>query len=101
VTTLVAHEPPLIPVLPDAAAAERARAGIRDAYEAKGRGAEIVVIAVGRGVPEHVHRTHIRGEPVAALGRLLAELPTGWRYDASATGPSRRSAVEAWCSLSR
>ena len=39
VTTLVAHEPPLIPVLPDAAAAERARAGVRDAYEAKGRGA--------------------------------------------------------------
>jgi pimeloyl-ACP methyl ester carboxylesterase len=26
--TLVAHEPPLIPVLPDAAAAERARAGV-------------------------------------------------------------------------
>ena len=39
VTTLVAHEPPLIPVLPDAAAAERARAGFRDAYEAKGWGA--------------------------------------------------------------
>ena len=39
VTTLVAHEPPLIPVLPDAAAAERARAAIRDAYEAKGSGA--------------------------------------------------------------
>src|SRR5918996_5264079 len=38
-TTLVAHEPPLIPVLPDAAAAERARAGFRDAYEAKGWGA--------------------------------------------------------------
>ncbi len=38
VTTLVAHEPPLIPVLPDAAAAERARAGFRDAYEAKGSG---------------------------------------------------------------
>ena len=38
VVTLVAHEPPLIPVLPDAAAAERARAGTRDAYEAKGRG---------------------------------------------------------------
>jgi pimeloyl-ACP methyl ester carboxylesterase len=36
VTTLVAHEPPLIPVLPDAEAAERARAGFRDAYEAKG-----------------------------------------------------------------
>ena len=39
VTTLVAHEPPLIPVLADAAAAERARAAIRDAYEAKGAGA--------------------------------------------------------------
>jgi pimeloyl-ACP methyl ester carboxylesterase len=39
VTTLVAHEPPLIPVLPDARAAERARAGYRDAYEAKGWGA--------------------------------------------------------------
>src|SRR5215212_3496964 len=39
VTTLVAHEPPLIPVLPDAEAAERARAGFRDAYEAEGFGA--------------------------------------------------------------
>ena len=39
VTTLVAHEPPLIAVLPDAAAAERAQAGFRDVYEAKGRGA--------------------------------------------------------------
>jgi pimeloyl-ACP methyl ester carboxylesterase len=39
ITTLVAHEPPLIPVLPDAAAAERARAAFRDAYDAKGSGA--------------------------------------------------------------
>jgi len=39
VTTLVAHEPPLIPVLPDAVAAERARADVRDAYEAKGSSA--------------------------------------------------------------
>src|SRR5437764_4430641 len=39
VTTLVAHEPPLIAVLPDAQAAERARAGVRDAYEARGPGA--------------------------------------------------------------
>src|SRR5215475_2016640 len=36
VTTLVAHEPPMIPVLPDAEAAERARAAVRDTYEAKG-----------------------------------------------------------------
>jgi pimeloyl-ACP methyl ester carboxylesterase len=39
VTTLVAHEPPIIPVLPDAEAAERARAGFRDVYEAKGSSA--------------------------------------------------------------
>jgi pimeloyl-ACP methyl ester carboxylesterase len=39
VTTLVAHEPPLIPVLPDAAAAQRALAGVRDAYEAGGSSA--------------------------------------------------------------
>ena len=39
VATLVAHEPPLNPVLPDAEAAERARAGFRDAYETGGWGA--------------------------------------------------------------
>src|SRR3954454_17445087 len=43
VTTLVAHEPPLIPVLPDAASAERARAGVREAYEANGSGAGMAV----------------------------------------------------------
>jgi pimeloyl-ACP methyl ester carboxylesterase len=39
VMTLVAHEPPLIPVLPDAEAAQRARSGVRDAYEANGSNA--------------------------------------------------------------
>src|SRR5437763_1452249 len=39
VVTLVAHEPPLIPVLPDAEAAERAQAGFREGYEARGQGA--------------------------------------------------------------
>jgi pimeloyl-ACP methyl ester carboxylesterase len=39
VTTLVAHEPPLVLVLPDAEAAQRAQAGYRDVYRAKGRGA--------------------------------------------------------------
>jgi pimeloyl-ACP methyl ester carboxylesterase len=39
VVTLVAHEPPIIPVLPDAEAAARAQAGFRDVYEAKGAGA--------------------------------------------------------------
>jgi pimeloyl-ACP methyl ester carboxylesterase len=39
VRTLVAHEPPLIPVLADAAAAERARERVRDVYEGKGSNA--------------------------------------------------------------
>ncbi|MEK8106190.1 alpha/beta hydrolase [Micromonospora sp. M12] len=37
VATLVAHEPPINAVLPDATAAERARAAFYDAYQAKGR----------------------------------------------------------------
>jgi pimeloyl-ACP methyl ester carboxylesterase len=39
VLTLVAHEPPVIPVLPDAAAAKQAQAAVRDTYETNGRGA--------------------------------------------------------------
>jgi pimeloyl-ACP methyl ester carboxylesterase len=53
VTTLVAHEPPLIPVLPDAVAAERARAGIRSAYEASGSNA---------GMAAFIAMTSWRGE---------------------------------------
>src|SRR3954451_25049278 len=53
VTTLVAHEPPLIPVLPDAEAAERAQAGFREVYEAKGRGA---------GMAAFIAMTSWRGE---------------------------------------
>jgi pimeloyl-ACP methyl ester carboxylesterase len=53
VTTLVAHEPPLIPVLPDAEAAERARARVRDAYEAKGSSA---------GMAAFIAMTSWRGE---------------------------------------
>ncbi len=53
VTTLVAHEPPLIAVLPDAASAARARAGVRDAYEAGGRVA---------GMAAFIARTSWRGE---------------------------------------
>jgi pimeloyl-ACP methyl ester carboxylesterase len=39
VTVLVAHEPPLVPVLPDAGATARAVAQFRDAYATKGWGA--------------------------------------------------------------
>src|SRR4051794_14117999 len=53
VVTLVAHEPPLIPVLPDAEAAERARAGFRAAYDANGFGA---------GMAAFIAMTSWRGE---------------------------------------
>jgi pimeloyl-ACP methyl ester carboxylesterase len=53
VVTLVAHEPPLIPVVPDYAAAERARAAVRDAYEANGWGA---------GMAAFIGMTSWRGE---------------------------------------
>jgi pimeloyl-ACP methyl ester carboxylesterase len=53
VTTLVAHEPPMIPVLPDAEAAARALAGFRDVYEAKGAGA---------GMAAFIAMTSWRGE---------------------------------------
>ncbi|MEU3056463.1 alpha/beta fold hydrolase [Streptomyces griseus] len=39
VTTLVAHEPPLVTITPDGPAAVRARAGVRDAYDKRGWGA--------------------------------------------------------------
>lgn len=39
VATLVAHEPPLLSVLPDVQAVERARAAVRDVYEESGWGA--------------------------------------------------------------
>jgi pimeloyl-ACP methyl ester carboxylesterase len=53
VTTLVAHEPPLVTTLPDAAAAERAQAEVRDSYEAKGWGA---------GMAAFITMTSWRGE---------------------------------------
>jgi pimeloyl-ACP methyl ester carboxylesterase len=46
VVTLVAHEPPINAVLPDAAAADRARAGFHEAYQAKGTGAGMAAFIV-------------------------------------------------------
>jgi pimeloyl-ACP methyl ester carboxylesterase len=53
VVALVAHEPPLIPVLRDSVAAERARASVRDAYEANGASA---------GIAAFIAMTSWRGE---------------------------------------
>jgi pimeloyl-ACP methyl ester carboxylesterase len=69
VVTLVAHEPPLIPVLPDAAAAERARAAIREAYEARGAGA---------GMAAFIAMTSWRGEFTDAYFALPAADPAAF-----------------------
>ncbi|WP_089156532.1 alpha/beta fold hydrolase [Micromonospora sp. NBS 11-29] len=53
VATLVAHEPPLIPLLPDAEAAARAMAGCQEAYQKRGWGA---------GMAAFVAMTSWRGE---------------------------------------
>ena len=66
VTTLVAHEPPLISLLPDAEAAGRAQAGIREAYEAKGSGA---------GMAAFIAMTSWRGEFTADYFALPAPDP--------------------------
>ena len=58
VATLVAHEPPLFSVLRDAPALFRARAGIRDAYEARGWGA---------GMAAFIALTSWRGELTEAF----------------------------------
>lgn len=46
VVTLVAHEPPINAVLPDAAAAQRARGAFHEAYQANGRGAGMAAFIV-------------------------------------------------------
>jgi len=74
VVTLVAHEPPLIPVLPDAGDAEHARAEVRDAYEAKGWGtgmAAFMVLSSWRGEYTDDYFAHPAPDP-AAFG-----MPTG------------------------
>jgi pimeloyl-ACP methyl ester carboxylesterase len=77
VTTLVAHEPPLIPVLPDAAAAERARAAIRDAYEARGSGA---------GMAAFITMTSWRGEFTEEYFAQPAPDPARFRLPAEDDG---------------
>jgi pimeloyl-ACP methyl ester carboxylesterase len=68
VTTLVAHEPPLLPTLPDAAAAERARAEVREAYEAKGWGAGMaafITLTSWRGEFTDAYFAQPTADPVA------------------------------------
>jgi len=68
VVRLVAHEPPLIPVLPDAEAAARARAGFNDAYMAKGWGtgmAAFIAMTSWRGEFTEEYFAQPAADPVA------------------------------------
>jgi pimeloyl-ACP methyl ester carboxylesterase len=74
VVTLVAHEPPLITVLPDAAAAERAQAGFNDVYNEKGRGAGMAAfIAMSSWQGEYTDEYFARPAPDPAAFGMPAE----------------------------
>ena len=74
VTTLVAHEPPLVPVLPDAEAAARALRGVREAYEAKGWGAGMAAfIAMTSWPGEFTNEYFARPAPDPAQFGMPAE----------------------------
>jgi pimeloyl-ACP methyl ester carboxylesterase len=77
VTTLVAHEPPLIPVLPDAEAAARAIAAVNAAYEARGLGA---------GLAAFIAMTSWRGEFTDAYFDQPAPDPAAFGFPATDDG---------------
>jgi hypothetical protein len=94
VTTLVAHEPPLIPVLPDAAAAERARAGVRDAYEAKGSGAGMAAfIAMTMWQGEFTADYFAQPAPDPAQFGMPTETTVPETTRCCPTGPGRSPAI--------
>jgi len=74
VATLVAHEPPIITVLPDAEAAKRAQAGFNDAYNEKGRGAGMAAfIAMSSWQGEYTDEYFAQPAPDPAAFGMPAE----------------------------
>jgi pimeloyl-ACP methyl ester carboxylesterase len=74
VSTLVAHEPPLIPVLPDAELAKRAQGGVRDAYQAKGSNAGMAAfIAMASWQGEFTEDFFARPAPDPAMFGMPSE----------------------------
>jgi pimeloyl-ACP methyl ester carboxylesterase len=74
VVTLVAHEPPIITVLPDAEAAKRAQAGFNDVYNAKGRGAGMAAfIAMSSWQGEYTDEYFAQPAPDPAAFGMPAE----------------------------
>jgi pimeloyl-ACP methyl ester carboxylesterase len=99
VTIPVAHEPPIIPVLPDAEAAERARAGVRDAYEARGSSAGMAAfIAMTSWRVEFTDDYFAQPAPDPVLFGMPAE-DDGSRDDRSCPAGRGRSAAIAPTSM--
>ncbi|MEU7736817.1 alpha/beta hydrolase [Streptomyces griseus] len=74
VTTLVAHEPPLITLTPDGPAAVRARAEVREAYEQRGWGAGMAAfVAMTSWEGEFTDAYFARPAPDAAAFGMPAE----------------------------
>ena len=74
VVTLVAHEPPIITVLPDAEAAKRAQAGFNDVYKEKGRGAGMAAfIAMSSWQGEYTDEYFAQPAPDPAAFGMPAE----------------------------
>jgi pimeloyl-ACP methyl ester carboxylesterase len=77
VTTLVAHEPPLLSVLPDAEAAARAWASVRETYDARGSNA---------GMAAFIAMTSWQGEFTDAYFAQPASDPTAFGMPATDDG---------------
>src|SRR4051812_980976 len=90
VIRLVAHEPPLIPVLPDAEAAARARAGFHDAYEAKGWGAGMAAFIAMTSWRGGVTPEYFSPPPAGALPVGVPTQGDGARRDARPAARPRR-----------
>ena len=82
VVTLVAHEPPIIPVLPDAEAAKRAQTGFRDVYMEKGSSAGMAAfIAMSSWQGEYTDAYFAQPAPDPAAFGMPATEDDGSRDD--------------------
>jgi pimeloyl-ACP methyl ester carboxylesterase len=82
VVTLVAHEPPIIPVLPDADAAKRAQAAFRDVYMEKGSSAGMAAfIAMSSWRGEYTDEYFAQPAPDPAAFGMPASEDDGSRDD--------------------
>ena len=81
VTTLVAHEPPLLSVLPDAAAAQRAQAAVRDAYQARGFGAGMAAFIAMTSWPGEFTESYFAQPPADPAAFGLPTEDDGGRAD--------------------